>query len=229
MRPAIRVVCLVGMSLVAAFGYGQEAGYVNVAKASAVEPKFVTGTAGGAGIGTNAGGVIDYAYPIEISLVRLEPTSGLNGPTVEWTARIRNTGTKSLVLPDSNSWSGVASTEGGKSKMRSASFSFLPTCGGKRVYQKMTLGMLYGDPGGVAGITVDPGQWVTIVGSGRRCPVEDTSAQYSLSFSLDLRTWTPVEGGYSNDNQTLRQASTQAFSWNGNQVWVMNSKPTSRE
>jgi hypothetical protein len=155
----------------------------------------------------------------------------------EWTVRVVNQSDKPIKIPTSLSWtSNVTSSGPGRRSVLRLHINESVLCGGSDgAGSSPTLRRsvsLYGATDGSGDVTtLDPGQWITVVGRGPAC-LFPTSRTDSYKLTLDLANvlW------YQQGEKTLEDAkpiyggvTTKAVQWDGNTDWNMaDSSSTSK-
>jgi hypothetical protein len=156
------------LSMCAAHGFAQEAAYVDTRGSSGIRRPAKTSEDQQSLPGKSCGDDCTLEHPLALQLVKLE----LSPQSVEWTIRIGNQSGKSVRLPTSTmrSETTVESAPGHKVVSNMSIVASL-SCASSTGIQRVPLEIdLYGAPDGSIGMTtIDPGQWMTIVGRADTC------------------------------------------------------------
>lgn len=162
-------------------GIAQEAGFVDT-RGSAVPSRAEA--VPGATLSRKCQDDCALARPLTFHLTKVDLASG----SVEWTIRIGNQSNRPIRLPNSMARSGTT-IEGspGHSVVLKMSIVTSLSCTGSAEVQHAPMEVaLYGAPDGSIGTTtIDPGQWMTIVGRADSCtdPGKDHDS-YSFNISV---------------------------------------------
>jgi hypothetical protein len=154
--------------------------------------------------------------PLILQLVKLD----LGPQLIEWTVRVGNQSQHTLRLPSSVIKSGLAlESSPGHKVFFNLSITASLACASREGTQRFPLEInLYGSPDGSAGIsTLDPGQWMTIVG---RADVCDNPGNDRDSYSFNAKV--SLLDSYRKDNKDVedvlpiyQSSSSGLVHWDG--------------
>ena len=198
---------------------GQEAGFLDTRPGSQPEPSITGGSADGGGIGCG-GCVIADPLRVEIERLTLIDLGAFSG--VEWTIRVTNQTNSPIQLPSSLSWSGPAvSRTMGRRKVQRIYFGETANCdaSSERAASKYRAGVsMYAPSDGARDVvTLEAGQWVTVVGYGAACGFPRAgSDSYQVSVGLTQVEWYRAKEEDREDSRSVySMVSSQPVKWDG--------------
>ncbi|WP_221313087.1 hypothetical protein [Granulicella aggregans] len=207
------------IALSAALALGQEAGFLDTRPGSQPAPSITGGSADGGGIG--CGGCV-VMNPLKVEIERLTLIDRGPSPGVEWTIRVTNQTKNPIQLPSSLSWSGSAvSGSMGRTKAQRIYFGETADCeaSSDRAASKYRAGAsMYAPPDGARDVvTLEAGQWVTVVGYGAACGFPRAgSDSYAVSVGLTQVEWYRAKEGDREDSRSVySMVSSQPVNWDG--------------
>ena len=215
---------MIALATASACASGQEAGCLDTRPGSQREPSITGGAADGGGFG--CGGCL-LADPLTVEIERLTLIDRGPFPGVEWTIRVTNQTKSPIQLPNSLSWSGPAvSVSMGRSKVQRIYFGETADCEAtsERAAAKHRAGAsMYASPDGARNVvTLDAGQWVTVMGNGAACGFPRAgSDSYAVSVALTQVEWyREKEEDRESSRSVYSMVSSQVVKWDGTHDFV---------
>ena len=203
---------------------GQEAAYVDTRPGSQAEPDTISGSAVGGGIG--CGGCVLAPDPLKIEIEKMIFLDTSPRPSVEWTLRVTNQTDKPVQLPSSLSWSSAVKSVGvDRRRVLRLYVGQEASCGdpkGKHVKQSAEV-LLYGAADKETDVvTLDPGQWLTIVGHGPACAYPRAGTDtYIATVDLSTVDWYKENGDLKSDTRPIYSFLRSApVKWDGSESYA---------
>jgi len=226
MRRAISLTFLLALASIA---LGQEAGFVDTRPGSQPEPHVTGGSADGGGMG--CGGCVIVA-PLKIEIQRLTLIDRQPFPLVEWTVRVTNQTKAPIRLPSSLSWSDLSEEVGvDRRQVQRLHLRQTAECGasGDKPASKRRAGVsMYGAPDGKRDVmTLDAGQWMTVIGTGAGCSFPRGGFDsYAVSLQLSQVEWYREKNeDRENSRSVYSMIASEPVKWDGARDFVAGQIP----
>ncbi len=250
--PMLRLATAITAIVVCAFLHGQEIAYVDARSGSQPEPMVDRANGSGGQMGCGQGCVVQEPLKVDlvkmIAIDTAPPADAdwtlhiLGRPTqkipnqdnasirpmrnVEWKLRITNSTKNTLQLPTSLSWSMDLRSIAGKRSVIRLSMAMLVKCASNEnqdAREMQSVVSLYGSSDSSLDIaSVEPGQWMTVVGIGPGCPhPSNSSDEYLVTAGLDRVSWYRENGKSIEDAQPIVASQlSPSVHWSAEGTWA---------